>query len=287
LSREFSHCVRCTPYANKMGVEPFSVIKKSVSVPLIANIPHSSIYIPPLIKRSFVLNDDDLQRELLKMTDRYIDELFSCVHDIGGISVIYNYSRLVVDPERFEDDEKEVMSSKGMGVIYINDSNGNRLRVNIPSDEERQEILSLFYRPYHKAIEGETQNLLDSFSRCLILDCHSFPSNPLPYELNQDPNRPDICLGTDPYHTPKRLTEIMEIFFAKYNLTTAINMPFEGTYVPMKFFRSDRRVYSLMVEINRKLYLDEDTGEKSDSFPDVKNIITDMVRCIVENIFQI
>ena len=127
-----------------MEAEPFSIIKKSVSVPLIANIPHSSIYIPPLMKRSFVLNDDDLKNELLKMTDRYIDELFSCVHDIGGVSVIYNYSRLVVDPERFEDDEKEVMSSKGMGVIYINDSNGNKIRVNIPSGEERQEILNLF-----------------------------------------------------------------------------------------------------------------------------------------------
>jgi hypothetical protein len=31
----------------------------------------------------------------------------------------------------------------------------------------------------------------------------------------------------------------------------------------------------------------EDTGEKSDSFTDIKSIITDMVRYIVENIFQI
>ena len=270
-----------------MMKELFSIIKRSATVPLIANIPHSSIYIPPLMKRSFVLNDDDLKNELLKMTDRYIDELFSCVHDIGGVSVIYNYSRLVVDPERFEDDEKEVMSSKGMGVIYINDSNGNKIRVNIPSGEERQEILNLFYRPYHKAIEDETQNVLDSFGRCLILDCHSFPSDPLPYELNQEPNRPDICLGADLYHTPKRLTDIMEICFTKYNLITAINMPFEGTYVPMKFFRSDKRVSSLMVEINRRLYMNEDTGEKSDSFTDIKSIITNMVQYIVANIFQI
>lgn len=97
--------------------EPFSIIKRSVSVPLIATIPHSSTFIPPFMKRSFIPNGDDLKSELLKMTDRYVDELFSCVHDIGGISTIYNYSRLVVDPERFEDDGKEVMSSKGMGVI--------------------------------------------------------------------------------------------------------------------------------------------------------------------------
>jgi N-formylglutamate amidohydrolase len=229
-----------------MAKEPFSIIKRSVNVPLIANIPHSSTYIPSFIKQSFILSDGDLYNELLKLTDKYVDEFFSCVPDFDGISMIYRYSRMIVDPERFEDDQEEIMSSKGMGVIYTKTSNGNKLRIS-PKEDEREELLDLFYRPYHSAIEREVQNLIDAFNRCLILDCHSFPSNPLPYELNQDPNRPDICLGTDPYHTPKRLIEIIESFFGKYDLTTSLNMPFDGTYVPMKFLRSDRRVFSLMV----------------------------------------
>jgi len=44
------------------------------------------------------------------------------VAELGGISVKYNYSRLVLDPERYRDDEKEVMTPKGMGVIYTKDS---------------------------------------------------------------------------------------------------------------------------------------------------------------------
>ena len=124
-----------------MMKELFSIIKRSTNVPLIANIPHSSTYVPPLIKESFVLNDDDLKRELLKMTDRYVDELFSCVPDIGGISVVYRYSRMVVDPERFEDDRKEEMSRKGMGVIYTKTSNGNKLRIS-PKKDEREELLA-------------------------------------------------------------------------------------------------------------------------------------------------
>jgi N-formylglutamate deformylase len=175
-----------------MTQDVFRVVKRSVGVPLIANIPHSSTNIPSSIRPTFILNDGDLEMELLKMTDRYVDELFSVVPDVGGISIVYNCSRLVVDPERFEDDQEEVMSSKGMGVIYTKTSDGDNLRVNISSDENREELLHRSYRPYHKAIEDEAASLLDSFGMCLILDCHSFPSEPLPYELNQDPNRPDI-----------------------------------------------------------------------------------------------
>lgn len=115
----------------------FDVEKGLVSVPLIANVPHSSTYIPPSIRKSLLLNDHELEVELLKMTDWFVDDLFSEMSEVGGISVIYNYSRLVVDPERFEDDEKEKMSSKGMGVIYEQTSDGNKLRAHVPSDEER------------------------------------------------------------------------------------------------------------------------------------------------------
>lgn len=254
---------------------------------MIANLPHSSTHIPTSIRKSFVLDDNELEVELLKMTDWYVDQLFSCLNDIGGISVIYNISRLVLDPERFEDDEDEDMADVGMGVIYTKISDGNKLRANTPSEEERQELLNRFYRPYHKAIEDETQSLLDFFGRCLILDCHSFPSEPLPYELNQDPNRPDICLGTDPYHTPKELIDLAERFFGKHDLATARNMPFEGTYVPLKFLGTEKRISSLMVEINRKLYMDEATGKKSQAFDQVRSIVTDMVKCITANILHL
>ena len=73
-----------------MTHDVFSIVRGSVSVPLIANIPHSSTHVPQSIRQTFVLNDHELDVELLKMTDRYVDELFPCVHDIGGVSAIYN-----------------------------------------------------------------------------------------------------------------------------------------------------------------------------------------------------
>jgi len=257
---------------------PVTILKRSVSTPVIASIPHSSTFIPDSVRDTLVLDDQDLQTELLKMTDWYVDELFSCVTEFGGVTVVYNHSRLVVDPERFEDDSKEKMASKGQGVIYTHTSDGGKLRENPPAGKEREELLDRYYRPYHKALETETQSLLDSFGKCLILDCHSFPSRPLPYELNQDPERPDICLGTDPFHTPTALVEAVEAFFGERGLTTAHNMPFGGTYVPFKFLGKDQRVSSLMIEVNRKLYMNEETGARLPAFEEFEQSIRDALR---------
>ena len=179
---------------------PFEIKKNKVITPLLVNIPHSSTYIPPEMKVNFLLNDNDLQKEIVRMTDRYTDEIFSCVAELGGISVVYNYSRLVLDSERFRDDKKEVMVAKGMGVIYTKDSNGRKLRK--ISENERNTLLQNIYDPYHEAITKEVQELLNNFDECLIIDVHSFPAIPLPYETSQETKRTHICLGTDAYHSP-------------------------------------------------------------------------------------
>ena len=46
--------------------------------------------------------------------------------------------------------------------------------------------------------------------------------------------------------------------------STARNQPFSGTIVPMKHYRKDHRVQSLMIEINRWLYLGEDYAVDSE-----------------------
>ena len=133
-----------------MVFSQYEIKRSKVIVPLLVHIPHSSTYIPPEIKNILLLKDNDLQEELLRMTDRYTDEIFSCVAELGGISVAYNYSRLVLDPERFRDDEKEDMAKKGMGVVYTKNSNGEDLReINI---NERDLLLQNIYDPYHRAI---------------------------------------------------------------------------------------------------------------------------------------
>jgi len=74
---------------------------------------------------------------------------------------------------------------------------------------------------------------------------------------------------------------LVQIFFEKINLTTEINKPFPGCYVPITFLHQESRVKSVMIEINRGLYMNEDTREKNDSFVEIKSTIRRLINQII------
>ena len=45
-----------------------------------------------------------------------------------------------------------------------------------------------------------------------------------------------------------------------------LNRPFAGSLVPMRYYQTNRNVWSIMVEVRRDLYMDERTGLKNSSF---------------------
>ena len=229
---------------------------------MIFHIPHSSTVIPPDLRSTLLLDDQELEAELLLMTDAFTDDLFGTHAGDDDTVVTFPVSRLVVDPERFLDDSVETMAGIGMGVIYERTSSGGPLRNN-PSLEERDALIQGFYMPHHKRLNGATESELSRSDHALILDCHSFPLLPLPYEHDQDPDRPDICIGTDDFHTPEHLLEVAKQAVTDEELTCKVNSPFSGSIVPRRYYGQDRRVSSIMIEVNRSLYMDEDSGVRS------------------------
>ncbi len=246
----------------------------------VVHIPHASTMIPDDVRGTFVLSDDALERELLRLTDRYTDELFALDPAIA-IPVAFGVSRFVVDPERFSDDALEPMVARGMGAVYTATTDGATLRAGL-TRSQRADLLSRFYEPHHAALEAATQDVLDATGRCLIIDAHSFPSDPLPCDLDQDPVRPDVCIGTDSFHTPAQLAADATTGFAAHGLDVAVDRPYSGAIVPARWFRRDERVSAVMVEVNRRLYMDEATGEKTAEFPQTRAVVRSVLLALID-----
>ena len=211
---------------------------------IILHIPHASTVLPSEVE--FLLGQEALAYELNAMTDHHTDRLF---HLQGGRRCIFPVSRLVVDPERFIDDP---MESVGMGVVYMRTAEGEALRD--ISNMDRSALIDSYYHPHHTALTRMADECLEQHGRCLIIDCHSFPAQPLPYE--SDTNRPDICIGTDSYHTSAELKNCLLKVFEAFGYRVAIDSPFSGSIVPLKHYHKDKRVASVMIEVNRSLYDD-------------------------------
>ena len=238
---------------------------------IVIHIPHSSVIIPDEYKYQYLLSEDELNDELIKMTDRYIDEFF----DITGLRIHQNQvSRLVMDPERFRSNDIEEMSKCGMGVAYTRTSDGRVLRK--LSNSENDQILADLYDPYHTKLAQIAEEMLSTYGQCMIIDAHSFSSYPLPYEnvlKHDDRKRPDICLGYEPFHIDYSFLQRSENFFNHMQLTVAHNFPYTGSLVPIKYYHKETRVQSLMIELNRALYMNEKTGQKLDTFQNVQSVI--------------
>jgi N-formylglutamate deformylase len=238
---------------------PFEVLAPSATAtPLVGHVPHASRRIPANVREELTLDDVELEAEIVRLTDSHTDALFDRLRGLGATLFVNRMSRLVFDPERFLDDAIEPAAAVGQGVVYTHGTRGQRIRPLTTRD--RSDRIETLYRPYHAALAKLVGDTLDDFGACMIIDCHSFPSQPLPSELDQSTDRPDICLGTDAFHSPLPLVGLLEEAFRSGGLKVKRDTPFAGTFVPETYLGRDARVSSIMIEVRRSLYMDEASG---------------------------
>jgi len=203
---------------------------------MILHIPHSSTKFPP--REEIKVSED----AVLSLTDWYADELFLHEH---SERIVFDYSRFFCDVERFNCNKKETMSKIGMGVVYSHDNFKNRIRD--IEEKEVMRIISEYYIPYHKKFNDIVEIYLSYFKGVVVVDCHSF------YDENK--TGIDFCLGVnEDSSVSKELIQSLKESIIDNGYSVKINNPFVGSIVPSNFI-GDSRVKSLMIEVNKSLYL--------------------------------
>ena len=226
---------------------------------IVLNIPHSSDVLP--CKEAW---QGDIDREVEKWTDTLTDVLFA-PNDLevvpGGFRrikpVVFPYSRFFCDAERLLDDPLEEI---GQGICYTS-FNGCTREVN-------HALRSYCMQEWWKHQEKLAAVMCE---RCLLLDCHSFPTEVAPdidvcIGFNQDWSQPDLSLVE---HVCK--------FFEDNSLTVALNKPYANSITPHR----DYFYNSLMIEINKSVYLNDD-GEKRGSMYKVNQMLNYLYRELLE-----
>ncbi|WP_020135264.1 N-formylglutamate amidohydrolase [Streptomyces sp. 351MFTsu5.1] len=233
----------------------FDLLPGAGESPVILHVPHSAREMPAEVRAGIVLDDLALERELDHIVDAHTAELAELAAGLAGRTpwrFVNRLSRLVVDPERFPD-EREEMLAVGMGAVYTRTTGREPLRA---ADTDPEPLVDRWFRPYARAMTEAVAARLAAVGRAVVIDVHSYPSAPLPYELHGGGPRPRVCLGTDPFHTPPALVAAAREAFGEVGLDS----PFSGTYVPLEFYGRDPRVSALMVEIRRDTYMTEPGG---------------------------
>jgi len=213
---------------------------------IVFHIPHSSTSFPS--HEGFVC-PELIPGEVERLTDWHTDRIFA----VPGVATLRaGFSRVFCDVERFVPDELEPMAALGMGFYYTHTDDGRLLRDDSGFKEREKRD---YYDPHHRTLTALVDERLEAEGLCCLVDCHSFADQPAAREHDKDADRPDICIGTDPFHTPWQLYDAVDRVYRRVGYSVRENKPFSGTMVPAPHYRRENRVKSVMIEINRRLYL--------------------------------
>jgi len=240
---------------------------------LILHIPHASLKIPDYGK--YLLPREAVDTEALHLTDLFTDELFVGGHHDTVIQA--DFCRVYCDVERFDNDALEPMSKFGMGATYVQCDDGRQLRSLTLA--ERADIMQTCYFPHHKRLTEAVDAAIIQTGEARIVDCHSFPDRPLQCSLYQGDAKFDFNIGTDSFHTPNEWIDASVEFFANRGFRLGIDEPYAGSIVPMKHYQTDTRVKSIMLEVNRNLYMNNDYT-RSPRFADIEDVISEFLEML-------
>ena len=210
---------------------------------LVVAVPHSSGNIP-----YWQWDDDGRNAAKRRWTDWFTDELFGV--DAPNITVVKaDISRFDCDVERLEGEEERLAR-----FVHEDES---RFRDFVARNATRLNGILAYWFRYRADIltaAGE--------GRPLIIDAHSFPSDLAPDV--------DICLGfNDDLSMPYEyaIDEVKRIF-EEAGYSVALNRPYANAIAPEGYIG-----HSLMIEVNKRLYMNEKTIEKSDGFGRLQSVI--------------
>lgn len=260
-------------------------------IALVCDSPHSGTTYPDDFGYSVALSD------LRKCEDTHVEALWSDVPAVGGTLVHAHFPRSYIDPNRACTDIEVSMLSEpwpgevrasercitlGNGLVFsktttLADIYGRKLGAG-----EVQRRIDSCWKPYRRALSETLDSTKRAFGKVWHLNLHSMPSNA--YErLGRVSDTPlaDVVLGNLQGRTcSPGFTRCVTDAFRALGYQVALNDPYAGQDLIREHGRPGDASESLQIEINRRLYLDEETREPNGRYSRTRDDVSRVLRVI-------
>ncbi|ESX23795.1 N-formylglutamate amidohydrolase [Mesorhizobium sp. LSJC264A00] len=273
----FPGSFKLTTAAEDFSVVPPFEIRSGAEqrVPFVFNSPHSGRYYPDRFLAMARLDRNAIRRS----EDCYVDELFGSAVALGAPMLAANFPRAYLDVNRepWELDPRmfaepvpsfcNIRSARvagGLGTVPKLVGEGLDIYSGrLPLAEAVQRIEAV-YKPYHETLKRLLTRTHARFGYAVLIDCHSMPAS---IRVGDSGLRPDFIVG-DRFgiSATAALTETAIGLLIGMGYTVAHNKPYAGGFITEHYGRPARHLHALQIEVNRGLYMNERTFQKSAGF---------------------
>ena len=265
------------------------------SIPLIIDSPHSGTEYP------LDFNHQADFAQLRQAEDSYVDELYKHVSSIGGVFLDAKFPRSYIDPNRSENDfiledlhEKNnnaceikfkptIKSQLGIGLVWLKvPPNGELMYKDKITLKQLMHRVNTYHRPYHKILKNILDNTYKKFGNFYHVNAHSMQNQATAMsDQSQGTKRPDFVIGDrEGTSCKRRFTDLIVDFLKSLNYSVDVNYPYKGMELIRAYSDPLQNKNSVQIEVNRKLYMNEETREKIDNFKilkqDLKKLINEI-----------
>jgi N-formylglutamate amidohydrolase len=233
---------------------------------------------------------------LRKSEDSFVDELFGAVPRLGAPLLKALFPRAYVDPNReaFELDPTmfdgplpdftntaSPRVAAGLGTIARVVCTGAEIYRGRLNFGEAQRRIDTYYRPYHAALQRLIAGTRERFGLCLLIDCHSMPSVGGPMDLDPGRRRVDFVIGDcHGASCAPAIAERIKSVLEGFGYVVTRNMPYAGGFTTRHYGRPQERVHAIQIEINRALYMDENSYQRTRYFPTLVGHMTQLAKAL-------
>jgi len=261
-------------------------------IPLVFDSPHSGTTYPDDFRSVLPL------ARLRKAEDTFVHELYAAAPAAGAVLMGAHFPRIYIDPNRSEADlDLELLDGDwdvalrpsrktdlGVGLIWRLAPPGDPIYDRRLSPAETRHRIETYHRPYHATLKGHLDRLHDQFGQVWHINCHSMPEHgSVMSEDGPDAVRPDFILGDrDGTSCGVELTEFVRAHLADRGYGVVLNDPYKGVELVRAYSAPEAGRHSLQIEINRKLYMREESFERSDGFNTLQAELTGLIEALAE-----
>jgi len=264
------------------------------TIPFVYCSPHSGTDYAEAFRRASKLDFTTLR----KSEDSHVDALFGAAPGRGAPLLCALFPRAYVDPNRepyeldpamFEDRLPDFVNTAsprvaaGLGTIAKVVCNGAEIYKKKLRFAEALTRIDTCYRPYHAALLQLLDETRRRFGQAVLVDCHSMPSIGGPMDKDPGARRVDFVLG-DAFGAAchPALTLAAEAKLRSLGYAVHRNMPYAGGYTTRHYGTPVRGQHALQIEINRALYMDEDSYARRPQFAAVEAHLAELIAHLAE-----
>lgn len=232
--------------------------------PLVVSVPHAGTRVPDEDAPLLALEGTALLRD----ADLYVDRLCAEVPTLGVPVIRAGVSRYVLDVNRAPDDvDREVCGElertqrvSTRGLIWRVTTDGGAVLKRTLSRRELESRIDRIHRPYHDALARMLEERRERFGFAVLLDAHSMPSTGRPGHSDPGSRRADIVPGdVRGAACAPSLSRAVIQHFEERGFIVRPNDPYMGGYITRQHGRPARGIHAIQLEMNRDLYMDEET----------------------------